>query len=767
MKKQLLILMTICASSLAHSQSVGDTFVDSFITYEITSLTPNRVEVTDYNSAGGTDVTIPNSVTPNSSGRVSSSDNINNRMMTYSVTSIGSQAFFNNQIESVFIPIGVTQIGTGAFQNNNLREITIPSNVTSIGSSAFLFNEALTCIISQNPNPPAITTSSAVDTFGERFKKNLMVPSGSLPAYTSSSGGWQGFNNNGQPLSNNDTFWDGYFRYQITSITNNTVSLIDYNFNGGSSAIIPATVSDCNSTYTVLEIGVNAFLDNNFNITSVSLPNTITTINNNAFSSSELTSLILPDSVLTIGQGAFANNNIAGTLVIPSGVTTIGDYAFRGNQFSNLTISETVTSIGSTAFDANPNLSNVYSFATTPPAISTGGSNFDTFGNRSNIHLHIPAGTMDVYVTNPGALWTGFNPVSEIFVDSFITYEITSLTPNAVKAIDYNPDGGTSVVIPNTVTHSSITYTVTKIDEFAFSTNSLDNVSIANSVTSIEQYAFASNNLTDVTIPDSVTDMGVSVFRDNQLQMVTISNGLTSIAAEAFENNLISTVTIPDGVTTIFHEAFRNNKLTTITFPTSVTSIYTGAFKDNLLTDIQFSNNITAIDNESFLNNQLAVINLPSSLNFIGVRAFLNNSLTDIYSSATSAPTIYTTGSLDTFGFTERANINLHIPTGSTGSYVTDTGALWTGFNTVTEDPTLSSIGFEMANDIRVITTTDEIKVIASNAIRLQNYSLYSITGAKVSQGKESKISTASFANGIYILKLDFDKGTLVKKIVK
>ena len=64
MKKRLLILMTVFISSIGYSQTVGDTFIHNFITYEITSIAPNTVEVINYNISGGTDVVIPNSITP-------------------------------------------------------------------------------------------------------------------------------------------------------------------------------------------------------------------------------------------------------------------------------------------------------------------------------------------------------------------------------------------------------------------------------------------------------------------------------------------------------------------------------------------------------------------------------------------------------------------------------------------------------------------------------------------------------------------------------
>jgi hypothetical protein len=64
-----------------------------------------------------------------------------------SVTSIGDFAFYNNQLTSVTIGNSVTSIGNYAFGYNQLTSVTIPDSVTDIGSYAFGYNQLTTVTI--------------------------------------------------------------------------------------------------------------------------------------------------------------------------------------------------------------------------------------------------------------------------------------------------------------------------------------------------------------------------------------------------------------------------------------------------------------------------------------------------------------------------------------------------------------------------------------------------------------------------------------------
>lgn len=65
--------------------------------------------------------------------------------------------------------------------------------------------------------------------------------------------------------------------------------------------------------------------------------------------SNQLTSVTIPDSVTTIGSSAFANNQLT-NITIPNSVTTIGRYAFYKSSTSNQNLT-TMINQTSKAFD--------------------------------------------------------------------------------------------------------------------------------------------------------------------------------------------------------------------------------------------------------------------------------------------------------------------------------------------------------------------------------------------------------------------------------
>ena len=253
------------------------------------------------------------------------------------------------------------------------------------------------------------------------------------------------------------TFTVGDLNYRVND-DNVSVTVTGHvdGYNAQGPLVIPASVSYEGHNYAVTVIGNTAFMYC-FYLTSLTIPNSVTTIEEGAFSycSGFTGDLVIPNSVVTIEPSAFFTcYSFDGDLVIGNSVTTIGDYAFDdcNGMHGVLNIPSNVTSIGLDAFRYCE-----FSGMAVDPANPV-------FDSRDNCNAIIVTSTNELLV------------------------------------------GCANTVIPNTVT---------AIGENAFcGLNGLTSIDIPESVTSIGAGAFSfCFGLTgDLTIPNSVKTIGAGAF---------------------------------------------------------------------------------------------------------------------------------------------------------------------------------------------------------------------------------------------------------------
>ena len=128
--------------------------------------------------------------------------------------------------------------------------------------------------------------------------------------------------------------------------------ITSYDISYGTEVNIPSSVNGMTVT------AIDDYTFENYSITKLVLPDTITRIGDCAFiNSTELKKVIIPNSVTFIGNGAFAYAPIE-QLKLGTSVQVIDDYAFELAKITSLTLPDSVTSIGVSAF-ANAELKNL------------------------------------------------------------------------------------------------------------------------------------------------------------------------------------------------------------------------------------------------------------------------------------------------------------------------------------------------------------------------------------------------------------------------
>ena len=154
-------------------------------------------------------------------------------------------------------------------------------------------------------------------------------------------------------------------------------------------------------------------------LTSVTIPNSVTSIGGGAFSGcSGLTSVTIPNSVTSIGDLAFSECSGLTSVTIGNSVKYIGSYAFYCcSGLTSITIPNSVTSIGEWAF-VGVDVPTVISLIENPFKIEGKSSyryrpfSINTFNNAT---LYVPKGTIDKYKATEG--WKDFVFIEEGIID--------------------------------------------------------------------------------------------------------------------------------------------------------------------------------------------------------------------------------------------------------------------------------------------------------------------------------------------------------------
>ena len=285
-------------------------------------------------------------------------------------------------------------------------------------------------------------------------------------------------------------------------------------------------------------------------LTSITIPNSVTSIESSAFSGcSSVTSITIGSGVTTIGSSAFSGCGSLTSVAIPDSVTSIGDDAFSGCvNLTNITIGDGITSIGDHAFSGYGKLTSV----TIGNGVkSIGKYAFYDCGNLASVKIG-----------------SGVKTIGE---QAF--FGCGSLK---------------SITIPSNVE---------SIGPYAFSyCENLKSLTLSDNLSSIGVYAFKKcTSLESVVLPDSLKSISEGAFSDcSGLKSVTIGNGATTIGEQAFFYcDGLKSVTMGNSVTTIGNNAFSwCRSLTSITLSKSITSIGAYAFSGASLSVVNYDGTV-------------------------------------------------------------------------------------------------------------------------------------------------------------------------------
>ena len=261
--------------------------------------------------------------------------------------SIEEAAFANcTALEKLNVPSTVNTLGRWILENTKVTSFTIPQGVTEIPASCF-YGSAITTV-----NIP-----QSVKTIGNWAFQDAKLTEVVIPSSVTSIGEWAfGCNNDNPTLQ---------------------------------SVIIEADITEIPNCCFYLQT----------KLTSLSLPEGITAIGDDAFCGCKISSLTLPSSLKTIGARAFSNNGIT-QLTIPNKVESIGNAAFAHNSIDNIDLPATLVSLHATAFkweSMNEVICRAQSVPQTPQTDELNNSWRPFYHINENCVLKVPAESLTIY----------------------------------------------------------------------------------------------------------------------------------------------------------------------------------------------------------------------------------------------------------------------------------------------------------------------------------------------------------------------------------
>ena len=584
----------------------------------------NKTELIRYpigNTA--TSYTIPESVTTIGTNAFNGSTNLTGVTVSDSVTKIGSYSFSGcTGLTGITIPENVTTIEEYAFNGcSGLQNIVFDENssITVINQYVFTECDGLTSVVL----PDSVTKIGTGAFLNCDKLASVTIPDSVITIEANAFKGTALYNNTVN-WENNILYIGDYLIVADTSISGDVqikdgTKIIAENAFYGSSNItsitIPASVTIINS---------KAFFGCH-GITSLVIPEGVTTLGTEAFAyCSKLENITIPSTLTITGTAVFANCSLLATVAFADGTTVIPDNIFANcTSITKVVIPEGVTTIGAGAFADCSNLD----YLSVPKSLKTVETG--AFNGCTSLKQVIYAGDYNDWEAitvkennDPFANAKLFD--GETTPDNPYGGEITPDTPGKYMEWKFDEETAT-LTISGTGPMGEYNFSDDPWDEY---TDSIKNVIIEDGITTIGKNAFREcYALESIVIPDSVTSIGDYSFEMcNSLTSITLSDNINTIGMYAFQHCIgLTSVVIGDGVTTIELSTFAQcRNLESVVIGDGVTTIRSGAFQDCAkLKTVTFGKSLNTIESSAFSGcSSLESVTIPDTVTTMGKWTF-------------------------------------------------------------------------------------------------------------------------------------------------
>ena len=175
------------------------------------------------------------------------------------------------------------------------------------------------------------------------------------------------------------------------------------------------------------------------------------------------------------------------------------------------------------------------------------------------------------------------------------------------------------LIIPETLTLGSNTWTVVEIMDHAFVECPITSVVLPNTITAIGERAFYYCPITSLDLPNSVTDIGEQAFAGTRIQQLVLSESVNLVGSGAFAGSRLASLTLPEKDVQYGNGCFANTHLVSVVLPEGLTVIPQNMFGScDYLAHVVFPRTLTTIGKESFAYCfSLQEIHIPSSVTLI------------------------------------------------------------------------------------------------------------------------------------------------------